>query len=110
MAQLILATAVEFDISDGVFDDGFKERAALLLDRVEAAMTRRISRGVGILATDDGLMGQHRGVRLRSRDILGVERAVEFDRGVDFFHDRVGPGLKTAAPHLVAHAHPRACR
>jgi biopolymer transport protein ExbB len=51
VAQLILATAVEFDLSDGVFDDGFKERAALLLDRVEAAMTRRISRGVGILAT-----------------------------------------------------------
>jgi biopolymer transport protein ExbB len=51
VAQLILSTAVEVDLSDGIFDDSFKERAALLLERVEAAMTRRVSRGVGILAT-----------------------------------------------------------
>jgi biopolymer transport protein ExbB len=32
-------------------DEGFKERVALRLERVEAAMTRQVSRGVGILAT-----------------------------------------------------------
>jgi biopolymer transport protein ExbB len=51
VAQLITSTAREADLSDGIVDDGFKDRVALRLERVEAAMTRRISRGVGILAT-----------------------------------------------------------
>jgi biopolymer transport protein ExbB len=51
VAQLILSTAREAELSDGVIDDGFKERVALRLERVEAAMTRQVSRGVGILAT-----------------------------------------------------------
>ena len=38
-------------LSDGVIDDGFKERIALRLERVEAAMSRRIARGTGVLAT-----------------------------------------------------------
>jgi len=38
-------------LSDGVVDDGFKERIALRLERVEAAMSRRIARGTGVLAT-----------------------------------------------------------
>jgi biopolymer transport protein ExbB len=51
VAQLILSTAREAELSDGIVDDGFKERVALRLERVEAAMTRQVSRGVGILAT-----------------------------------------------------------
>jgi biopolymer transport protein ExbB len=51
VAQLVLSTAREAELSDGIIDDGFKERAALRLERVEAAMTRQVSRGVGILAT-----------------------------------------------------------
>jgi biopolymer transport protein ExbB len=51
VAQLILSTAREAELSEGTFDDGFKERVALRLERVEAAMTRQVSRGVGILAT-----------------------------------------------------------
>jgi biopolymer transport protein ExbB len=51
VAQLVLSTAREAELSDGIVDDGFKERVALRLERVEAAMTRRVSRGVGILAT-----------------------------------------------------------
>jgi len=51
VAQLILSTAREAELSDGIVDDGFKERVALRLERVEAAMTRHLSRGVGILAT-----------------------------------------------------------
>jgi len=51
VAQLITSTAREADLSDGIVDDGFKERVALRLERVEAAMQRQISRGVGILAT-----------------------------------------------------------
>ena len=51
MAQLVLSTAREAELSDGIVDDGFKERVALRLERVEAAMTRQVSRGTGILAT-----------------------------------------------------------
>ena len=51
VAQLITSTAREAELSDGIIDDGFKERVALRLERVEAAMQRQISRGVGILAT-----------------------------------------------------------
>jgi len=50
-AQLVLSTAREAELSDGIVDDGFKERVALRLERVEAAMTRQVSRGTGILAT-----------------------------------------------------------
>jgi biopolymer transport protein ExbB len=51
VAQLITSTAREAELSGGIVDDGFKERVALRLERVEAAMTRQVSRGVGILAT-----------------------------------------------------------
>ncbi|UWU75696.1 tonB-system energizer ExbB [Bradyrhizobium huanghuaihaiense] len=51
IAQSILSTAREAELSGGIVDDGFQERVALRLERVEAAMTRQISRGVGILAT-----------------------------------------------------------
>jgi biopolymer transport protein ExbB len=51
VAQLILSTGRETELSDGTIDDGFKERVALRLERVEAAMTRQVSRGIGILAT-----------------------------------------------------------
>jgi biopolymer transport protein ExbB len=51
VAQLILSTASEAELSDGILDDGFKERVALRLERLEAAMTRQVSQGTGILAT-----------------------------------------------------------
>jgi biopolymer transport protein ExbB len=51
IAQLIQSTAREAELSGGIVDDGFKERVALRLERVEAAMTRQVSRGIGILAT-----------------------------------------------------------
>jgi biopolymer transport protein ExbB len=51
VAQLVLSTGREAELSEGIVDDGFKERVALRLERVEAAMTRRTSRGIGILAT-----------------------------------------------------------
>jgi biopolymer transport protein ExbB len=51
VAQLIQSTAREAELSGGIVDDGFKERVALRLERVEAAMTRQVSRGTGVLAT-----------------------------------------------------------
>jgi biopolymer transport protein ExbB len=51
VAQIIQSAAREAVLSDGAVDDGFKERIALRLERVEAAMSRRIARGTGVLAT-----------------------------------------------------------
>jgi biopolymer transport protein ExbB len=51
VAQLVQSAARESQLSDGFFDDGFKERVALRLERVEAAMSRRIAVGTGVLAT-----------------------------------------------------------
>jgi biopolymer transport protein ExbB len=51
VAQLIHSAVRETALSHGVFDDGFKERIALRLERVEHAMSRRISRGTGVVAT-----------------------------------------------------------
>ncbi|MCA6123109.1 tonB-system energizer ExbB [Bradyrhizobium sp. WSM 1704] len=51
VAQIIQSAAREAALSGGVFDDGFKERIALRLERVEAAMSRQIARGTGVLAT-----------------------------------------------------------
>jgi biopolymer transport protein ExbB len=51
VAQLITSTAREAELSGGIIDDGFRERVALRLERVETAMTRQVTRGAGILAT-----------------------------------------------------------
>lgn len=51
VAQLIHSAVRETALSHGMFDDGFKERIALRLERVEQAMSRRISRGIGVVAT-----------------------------------------------------------
>jgi len=51
VAQIIQSAAREASLSGGIVDDGFKERVALRLERVEAAMSRRIARGTGVLAT-----------------------------------------------------------
>jgi biopolymer transport protein ExbB len=51
VAQLIHTAERETELSHGIFDDGFKERIALRLERVEGAMARRIARGTGIVAT-----------------------------------------------------------
>ena len=51
VAQLIQSAARESHLSGGIVDDGLKERIALRLERVEAAMSRQIARGTGVLAT-----------------------------------------------------------
>ncbi|MGY4512291.1 tonB-system energizer ExbB [Bradyrhizobium sp. USDA 3650] len=51
VAQLIQSCAKEAELSGGILDDGLQERVALRLERVEAAMSRQIARGTGVLAT-----------------------------------------------------------
>jgi biopolymer transport protein ExbB len=51
VALLVQAAATEASLSDTTADEGFKERVQLRLERIEAAMSRRIARGIGVLAT-----------------------------------------------------------
>jgi biopolymer transport protein ExbB len=51
VAQIIQSAARETSLSRGIVDDGLKERIALRLERVEAAMSQQIARGTGVLAT-----------------------------------------------------------
>jgi biopolymer transport protein ExbB len=51
VSLLVQSAATEAALSDTVNDEGFKERVELRLTRVEAAMSRRIARGTGMLAT-----------------------------------------------------------
>jgi biopolymer transport protein ExbB len=50
-AQLMQAAAQEIRLSAGARGDGLKERIAWLLERLEMANSRKISRGTGVLAT-----------------------------------------------------------
>nr|WP_298690339.1 tonB-system energizer ExbB [uncultured Dongia sp.] len=49
--DLIAAAAHEVEISIGLPSDGIKERVASRLERIEAAASRYVTRGTGILAT-----------------------------------------------------------
>src|SRR5215468_481671 len=51
VAQIIQSAARETSLCRGIVDDGLKERIALRLERVEAAMSLQIARGTGVLAT-----------------------------------------------------------
>jgi len=51
VAQLMGAAAQEIQLSAGARGDGLKERIAWLLERLEMATSRKISRGTGVLAT-----------------------------------------------------------
>jgi biopolymer transport protein ExbB len=51
VAKIVQAAVKETSLSGGKFDDSFQERVALQAARVEAAMSRRIARGTGVLAT-----------------------------------------------------------
>ena len=51
-ARFCAAAMTELRLSDGLTDkDGLKERIVSRLERIEAALSRRISRGTGVLAT-----------------------------------------------------------
>ena len=48
---MMQSVAQEIRLSNGVRGDGLKERIALQLERLEMAVSRKISRGTGVLAT-----------------------------------------------------------
>ena len=103
VAQIVQSAAREASLSGGVADDGFKERIALRLERVEAAMSRQIARGTGVLATIGstapfvGLFGTVWGIM---NTFIGISEAHTTNLAV------VAPGIAEAllatAPGLVA--------
>jgi biopolymer transport protein ExbB len=89
VAQIIQSAAREASLSDGGTDDGFKERIVLRLERVEAAMSRRIARGTGVLATAPfvGLFGTVWGIM---NAFIGISEAHTTNLAV------VAPGIAEA--------------
>jgi biopolymer transport protein ExbB len=51
VAQLMQSAAQEIRLSANLRGEGLKERIALQLERIEMAVSRRVSRGTGVLAT-----------------------------------------------------------
>jgi biopolymer transport protein ExbB len=51
VSQLMQAAGQEIRLSANLRADGLKERIALQLERIEMAVSRRVSRGTGVLAT-----------------------------------------------------------
>ena len=51
VTRFVAAAAGEADRSDGLAPEGVKDRAAILLSRIEAQVGRAIARGIGVLAT-----------------------------------------------------------
>jgi biopolymer transport protein ExbB len=51
VARLLRTAIAEVQVSAGAHPDGLKERVSWLLERVEASASRRIGRGMGLLAS-----------------------------------------------------------
>ena len=51
VSQLMQAAGQEIRLSTGLRAEGLKERIALQLERIEMAVSRKVSRGTGVLAT-----------------------------------------------------------
>jgi biopolymer transport protein ExbB len=51
VAQLVQSAAAEIRLSANLRAEGLKERIALQLERIEMAVSRKVSRGTGVLAT-----------------------------------------------------------
>jgi biopolymer transport protein ExbB len=51
VARLLRTAIGEVQVSAGAYPDGLKERVSWLLERVEASASRRIGRGMGLLAS-----------------------------------------------------------
>jgi biopolymer transport protein ExbB len=93
VAQIVQSAAREASLSDGIADDGFKERIALRLERVEAAMSRQIARGTGVLATIGAtapLVGQFGTVWGIMNAFIGISEAHTTNLAV------VAPGIAEA--------------
>ena len=51
IAKLVRAAGTEVRLSDNMSGEGLKERVAWLLERIEGSASRRVGRGMGVIAT-----------------------------------------------------------
>jgi biopolymer transport protein ExbB len=92
-AQLVQAAGAELRLSAGLRGDGLKERIAWQLERLELAVSRRIARGTGVLATIGatapfvGLFGTVWGIM---NSFIGISKAHTTNLAV------VAPGIAEA--------------
>jgi biopolymer transport protein ExbB len=93
VSQLMRAAGQEIRLSANLRADGLKERIALQLERIELAMSRKVSRGTGVLATIGstapfvGLFGTVWGIR---NSFIGISNAHTTNLAV------VAPGIAQA--------------
>jgi biopolymer transport protein ExbB len=93
VARLVRAAAQEIELSRMLPNDGVKERIVLQLERIEATASRRISNGMGILATIGatapfvGLFGTVWGIM---NSFIGISKAHSTSLAV------VAPGIAEA--------------
>jgi biopolymer transport protein ExbB len=93
VAQLMQAAGAEIRLSSNLRGDGLKERIAWQLERVEAAVSRKIARGTGVLATIGatapfvGLFGTVWGIM---NSFIGISKAHTTNLAV------VAPGIAEA--------------
>jgi biopolymer transport protein ExbB len=93
VAQLMQAAAAEIRLSANLRADGMKERIAWQLERIELAVSRKVSRGTGVLATIGatapfvGLFGTVWGIM---NSFIGISKAHTTNLAV------VAPGIAEA--------------
>ncbi|MGA0596217.1 tonB-system energizer ExbB, partial [Enterovirga sp. CN4-39] len=93
VGQMVAAAAREAEMSAGLDKDGIKERVASRLERIEAAASRRMTRGTGLLATIGstapfvGLFGTVWGIM---NSFIGISKAQTTNLAV------VAPGIAEA--------------
>ena len=109
--HLVVARARGVKPARGVADQLLEPRLDMRVDVLQRARKRERSGGdfrrdrvqarddlLRILGRNDALIGKHPRVRSAAGDVLGEERLVEVDRGVDLLHDGVRLVGKPAAP------------
>ena len=85
-----------FDIHVDVFQFSFEDEPSVgnfIFDSVEPVLNLG-----AVFGRDNALGDEHFGMRFRRCDILGVEPAIEIDRGVDRRHEVIGCQFETPAP------------
>ena len=93
VGTMLAAAAEEAELSSGLEKDGIKERVASRLERIEAAASRKMSRGTGLLATIGstapfvGLFGTVWGIM---NSFIGISKAQTTNLAV------VAPGIAEA--------------
>ena len=108
--DLVVARARGVQLAAGIADQLGEPRLDVHMDVLERGAERELARldlaldaleagddRVALGGAQDADLGEHRGVRLRPRDVLSVQPLVEADRRINLLHER-----RRAAPEMAA--------